>query len=96
MPMISDLTDTELLLKYDKLNDYLVLVKKEVKRRGLRKTFTDHISTWLDPSDTTVTRAAPPPPPAATYSRVRTVVKKKPTSTRIEVVESSSDDTDPA
>lgn len=98
MPTISELSDSELLLKYDKLNDYLELIKKEVKRRGLRKTFTEHISSWFDTDEVEVTR--PRPSSAAAGTNVRehiTKVKRKPITRQMQVVsDSSSDEDDPA
>ncbi len=87
MPTIRELSNTELLLKYDKLNDYLELVKKEVKRRGLRKSLSEHLSSWFDPDEVSVTAPRP--------SHISTSIKK--TSLPPGVMEVVSDsDSDPS
>lgn len=85
MPTIRELSNTELLLKYDKVKVFIDIIEKEVKRRGLRKSFTEHISSWFDPDEVSVT--AP---------RITTSVKKtSPPSGVMEVVSDSDSDNPP-
>ena len=85
MPTISELTDKELLIKYDKVEDYLLLLKKEMKRRGLRKTFMEKLASVLDAEDLEVTR-----PSTSDASSIKTHISKK--KTRVYVSSSSDED----
>lgn len=82
MPTIRELSDTELLLKYDKLNDYLELIKREVKRRGLRKNLSDHLTSLFSSSEVSVT--------SPRTSHIRASVKKtSPPAGTMEIVSDS-------
>lgn len=83
MPTIAELSDSELLMKYDKLNDYLELIKKEMKKRGLRKSLSDSILSYLESSDVKVSRP----------NKITTTIRKaEPPSGVMEVVSDSDSD----
>lgn len=79
---ITELSDSELLLKVEKAQFFIDMLNKEVRRRGLKKTFTDKLTAFFETRDIPVSTSS-------TTNIVETIKKLNPPSGKIEVVSDS-------
>lgn len=79
---ITELSDSELLLKVEKAQFFMDMLNKEVRQRGLKKTFTDKLTSFFETRDIPVSTSR-------TTNIVESIRKVSPPSGRIEVVSDS-------
>lgn len=79
---INELSNSELLLKVEKAQFFMDMLNKEVRRRGLKKTFTDKLTSFFETRDIPVTTSR-------TTNIGESIRKVSPPSGRIEVVSDS-------